>query len=174
MLKNILSSSQYTLLIALLAGIGLAASACGPAIAIEMVDPLISATISEDLQLSNCDCNTELISTVNIEKELEIGDYAESNSQTKRILIPIKTRAELEAELEGLYRPVFEAAQAKSGQIQLTVPPDMIRSYKVNWETHSYQSSITFRIGLKRYVTSYTYELHIPTAGDFIEIPCTP
>jgi hypothetical protein len=174
MITKILRCTQYTFLLALLTGLSLATAACGQRITVYMAEPLESALETEDLQLRNCDCDTEMVSTVEIQKKMDIEDYARSGSQDNKVLIPPEIMAELVTELELAYEPVYEQAKTAVGQIRLTVPADMIRAYQIERIAQSYNSTISFRMGLKAYTTAYTYELRIPEESGFIEIPCTP
>jgi hypothetical protein len=169
-----LPSTKYLLLLALLVGLCMAISGCGPSITVNLVDPLENPLETQSMQLSNCDCDTLLVSGVDIEAEFKIDDYATTGSQNKRILIPPETKAELEAQLEMVYAPVYENAKASAGQIELTVPADMYRSFKIEWTQQVYNSTISFRKGLKTYTTTYTYVLKIPKEAGFVEIPCSP
>jgi hypothetical protein len=168
------SPAKYLLLLSLLAGVALLASACGPGITVNRVEPIENVLETQTLQLSNCDCDTELVSGVEMQKELNIDDYAYTGSQDKRILIPAETRTELETELELVYEPLYEMAKTAAGQIQLTVPADKIRNFKIEWTQQTYSSTISFRKGLRTYTTEYTYELRLPRETGFIEISCVP
>jgi hypothetical protein len=166
-------SIQYGWLLLLLATVSLALSACGPGITVNMVDPVERTLSNETITLRNCGCDEDLVSDVGLEVKLDIDDYAVSASRAERVLIPEDTMAELEAELEMAYEPVVEQIRAMMGDFQLIVPADKIRTFQIQWNQKEYSSTISFRMGLKAYTTTYTCQFNIPNEIGHSEISCT-
>lgn len=174
MINKGLHGLQMISLLALLAGLSLVVSSCGPRIVVNMAEAVDSNTETRSLQLRNCGCDTELLYDLEIQNTYEIDDYMYSGNQKNPQLVLPETMAELNAELERAYAPLIEQAEIEAHQIQLTVPAEKIREFKIDWKTNIYTSTISLRKGLKVYSVSYTYELSSPEEAGYIEIPCTP
>jgi hypothetical protein len=166
-------SIKHTGLLALLVGLCLALTACGPSITVNMVDPVERTLSNETISLRNCGCDDDLVSDTGLEVKFDIDEYALSASQAERVLIPEDTMAELAVELEKAYEPVVEQIRAMMGDFQLTVPPDKIRTFQIQWKGQEYSSTISFRMGLKAYTTAYTCQFNIPNEISYSEISCT-
>ena len=166
-------SIQYGWLLVLLAIICLFTTACGRSITVNMANPVERTLRNETISLRNCGCDEDLVSDVGLEVKFNIDDYAVSASQAERVVIPEDTMAELQAELEKAYEPVVEQVRAMMGDFQLTVPPDKIRTFQIQWNQKEYSSTISFRMGFKAYTTAYTCQLNIPNEIGHSEIACT-
>ena len=166
-------SINHIWLLPLLVGLCLALTACGPSITVNMVDPVERTLSNETISLRNCGCDDDLVSDVGLEVKFNIDDYAVSASQAERVVIPDNTMAELEAELEKAYEPVVEQIRTMMGDFQLIVPADKIRTFQIQWKGQEYSSTISFRMGLKAYTTTYTCQFNIPNEIGHSEIACT-
>ena len=172
MINKVLHGPQMISLLALLIGLSLVVSGCGPRIVVNPTEPVESNTETRSLQLRNCGCDTELLYDLEVQYTYEIEDYMYSGKQVNPQVVLPETMAELNAELEAAYAPLLEHAKIAARQIQLTVPPERVREFKIAWKTFSYGSTISLRKGLKVYTVSYTYELSTPEEAGYVEIPC--
>jgi hypothetical protein len=165
--------TRHALLPALFIGLCLGISGCSPSVKVNLVEPVESQLQSEIIELRNCDCTEDLESDVDIQKQCEIDAYAYSTSQDEPILVPPDILAELETELELAYQPVYEMEKTKAGEIKLSVPPDKIRTFQIEWKELVYKSTVSFRMGFRTYSTPYAYVLKIPRENSYVEISCT-
>lgn len=132
---------------------------------------------SVELQLRNCETDTELrrplASEVEIQKQISIAKEATAVASGELAEIPPEVRAKLEAEVERAYREAYERAKASVEQTELTVPAWRIRTYKIDWEEQEFSSTVSFLMNGEAYTASYTYKLCVPKEAGFRETSCT-
>jgi hypothetical protein len=155
----------------------LLASGCGSRISISRVEPAERNLETTMVEIRNCGCDEAvqqaLTSLVEIQTSLHIDSECIRVSNKEHVQIPEDIRAQLEAEVEKAYRPAVDRALTEMGEIQLTVPPDRIRNFRIGWKGQTYSSTISFRMDGAVHTTAYTYELRFPFESGVIEMACT-
>ena len=169
-----LSMTRLIFSLVILFALSLVTSGCGPRIVVNLAEPVENSLDAQTIQLNNCNNETEKVSVLEIQQSYKIDDFAVTGAKEKRVVILPETMAELETQLEMVYAPVYEAALTSFGHVDMNAPVDMIRAYKIEWTEQVYSSTITYREGLKKYTTTYTYELRIPQEIEFTDFICYP
>lgn len=153
-----------------LGGLVILTAACQPdiqetKIKVDIATPSRGIRGNEQILLSNCDGNIEIIQTLGavtaVQKEIKINSIAIGPDDLE-YEIPLPLKLQLEIEVDDAYKITYSNASSRLEDVKISIAQGNQTSYTIQWAKHIYSEKVTFSQGAEIYKVPYFYELDIP------------